>query len=351
MFEDVGLLPIIAFLVLIIIIAIIVVPKVVGFVHILPGIVSSTGGLYGSGSSTVNQGTTSINSTIAYALELTNKYRNENGLPNVTLSHEGSAQQHASSMLQYSYFSHWDIYGMKPYMRYTLLGGRDAVEENIAYTKSGVEACVGTICKSYGNLNTTNVINSMLYNMMYNDSQCCNNGHKDNILDPNHNQVAIGIAYNSTTMYMVQDFIDNYTSWLNNTPSYTNDKIYLEGSTASNYIVSSVVVSYDNPLIPLTAEQLDQTSEYSYGQSVAGVVSNIIDYYPSLVTVVANTYNVKGSNFFIVFNMSKLITRYGPGEYTVEVWLNSTASKSSFVGSTYTIFVNSSDSVYTPSKV
>src|SRR5271168_2868739 len=53
---------------------------------------------------------------INYALSLINKDRATYGLKNVTLSPITSAQQHSESMLQYNYFSHWDIYGMKPYM-------------------------------------------------------------------------------------------------------------------------------------------------------------------------------------------------------------------------------------------
>ena len=116
---------------------------------------------------TTQNSTTTANSLVQYALSLINSDRNKYGLGNVTLSTEPSAQQHADSMLEYGYFSHWDIYGMKPYMRYTLLGGTEGVEENIAYQESSIEKCLGPICKTYGDINVKQALYDMEYNMMY----------------------------------------------------------------------------------------------------------------------------------------------------------------------------------------
>lgn len=289
---------------------------------------------------------------INYTLGLINKDREQFGLDNVTLSNETSGQQHAGNMLENGYFSHWDIYGMKPYMRYTLLGGAGAVQENIAYTESEERACIGSLCTNIGSANVTSALYQMEYNMMYNDSGCCNNGHRDNILDPNHNQVSIGVAYNSTTIYLVEDFINNYITWLNSTPRISSsDQAVLEGRIGNGYNLSSIEISYDPPVVLRSESQLDQTSDYGYGTAIAGVTSNPLQYYKSLNTIVANSYYVQGADFFVSFNMDKLIVGNGPGEYTVMVWLNSTSSNSSFLGSTYTIFVNQNGTAYMPSDV
>ena len=58
----------------------------------------------------------------------------KNGLTNVTLSAIDSAQLHAENLLDNNYFSHWDLNGYKPYMRYTLAGGSGSVSENCAVT-------------------------------------------------------------------------------------------------------------------------------------------------------------------------------------------------------------------------
>jgi uncharacterized protein YkwD len=293
----------------------------------------------------------SYNALINYTLHLINRDRGEYGLANVSLSPELSAQQHADSMLQDNYFSHWDLYDMKPYMRYTLLGGRGAVQENVAYTKSGLRACLGSLCKSYGNINVSSSLDDMEYNMMYNDSACCNNGHRYNILDSSHNQVSLGVAYNSTSVYLVEDFINNYITWLNNTPSFGNGEVHLKGVISQNYTLSTLEISYDPMLVNQSVQQLDNTSEYSYGRSIAGVVGSSIDYYPNLTTIVADSYYVHNNDLAMSFNMSSLIGSYGPGEYTLILWLNDTNTTSSFIGSTYTIFINQSGSAYLPSHV
>ena len=147
-----------------------------------------------------------------FTLALINKDRAAASLAPVTLSTVPSGQQHADSMSYYGYFSHWDNQGYKPYMRYSLLGGTGGVSENVAEgscTDSSwqrVRPCtVQTI---------ENSLNDSEWQMMNNDSICCSNGHRENILNPLHNRVSIGVAYNPTTQvaYLVEDFEDDYIS-------------------------------------------------------------------------------------------------------------------------------------------
>jgi len=281
-----------------------------------------------------------------YILSLINKDRNQYGLKNVSLSSEPSGQQHTQSMLGNHYFSHWDVYGMKPYMRYTLLGGLGAVSENIAFNSSST--CLGRLCK--GTVNVEEALKAMEYSMMYNDSACCNNGHRDNILDPNHNQVSIGISYTSGIIYLDEDFIDNYIIWDNNGPDISNNQVSMSGQIQAPYTLSSVLIVYDPPVTGMSAIELNQTSSYGYGQQVAGVVSNPLYYYSGINTIVAKKYGIDGNKFDIDFSVQDLIKQYGAGEYTMLLWLNGTNS-SSFVGSSYTIFINGSDQPYSPSYV
>ena len=297
------------------------------------------------------------NQTIAYALSLINHDRNKYGLANVSISNETSAQQHSDSMLQNHYFSHWDVYGMKPYMRYTLLGGRQQVTENIAY-----------IYNSSG-INVLKSLKTMEYNMMYNDLQCCNNGHRDNILDPTHNQVSIGVSYNSTTIYFAEDFIDNYTTWFYGTPSYSNGDVALKGQFLAPYNLSEVEISYDTQVQNMTVAQLDNTSSYGYGSTVAGIGywnNNRYYSFPSLTTINASTYTVQGHKFDVNFNMSSLISQNGAGEYSVLVFVTDSAPGqpascstnsqgikycNGFLAASYTIFINASGKQYTPQYV
>ncbi len=282
----------------------------------------------------------------AYALNLINTDRHQFGLQNVTLSNETSGQQHAQNMLANYYFSHWDIYGMKPYMRYTLVGGNGAVAENVAYRYSA--SCLFSVCS--GNVNVPVALKQMEYSMMYNDSACCNNGHRDDILDPHHNQVSIGIAYNSSSAYFVEDFVNNYISWNNFGVNQATAEMYLSGAAQTGYNLASVLVTYDAPVVNMTRVQLDNTSSYSFGKQVAGVASNPAYYYPGLTTILADQYTTNGRSFSVAFNLKSLIAKFGPGEYTVLIWLNDTTG-SSFIASTYTIFVGNGNTIYLPSKI
>jgi len=285
---------------------------------------------------------TPSNHTIAYALYLINKDRENYSLNPVTLSNITSAQQHADSMLKYGYFSHWDIYGMKPYMRYTLLGGKGAVQENVAY-----------IYKSDG-INVTSALKQMEYHMMYDDYTCCDNGHRYNILNPYHNQVSIGVAFNKTTVYFVEDFINNYISWFYNTPNMTAGVVNLKGETLDNYSLDNIEVSYDPPVQNMTKAELSNTSSYSYGNTVAGIgyrIGNHIFYFTNIMTLNASKYIIQNNKFDISFNITPLIEKYGAGEYTLMLWLNNTSNSTQFLGATYTFFINNNGSNYIPHNI
>lgn len=300
-----------------------------------------------------NQPVTSIEQTVTqgnqsldlYVLSLINSDRNQYGLQNVSLSNESSGQQHAQNMIIYHYLSHWDVYGMKPYMRYTLLGGTGAVSENVAYRYS--ETCSFLGCS--GDINVKTALQQMEYEMMYNDSTCCNNAHRENILDLDHNQVSIGIAYNSSTVYLTEDFIDSYIDWSKFSFSSSSNEMHLDGTLQGGISLSSVTVSFDEPIANMSRAQLGNTSSYGYGRQIAGVVSSPRFFYTGLDTIVADQYSTSGRQLNVAFGMQKTISKYGPGEYTVLIWLNNTSG--SFVGSTYTIFVGSDGKAYVPNNV
>jgi uncharacterized protein YkwD len=285
------------------------------------------------------------NQLIAYTLNLINTARSQAGLQNVTLSNTTSAQQHADSMLAYNYFSHWDPSGMKPYMRYTLLGGRGAVDENVAYEKYIAETCIGALC-SVRQINVTQNITNMENNMLYNDSICCNNGHRYNILDSNHNQVSIGVAFNKTTVYLVEDFINNYIDWQRNTPSVAGYNVSLDGVSMPNTSLYAVQLTYEPLPTNMTTAQLNATSAYSEGQLVAGVVYGPY-HYRNITNIRADYYNADGNTFDVRFGMSQLVGQYGPGVYTVYVYLNSTRL-GPFPALDYSIFIGNDSKAYSP---
>jgi uncharacterized protein YkwD len=244
---------------------------------------------------------------VNYTLTLINNDRQSNGLENVTLSNVNSAQIHADNMLQHDFFSHWDLNGYKPYMRYTLAGGQGSVSENCAAVYSS------------GTIDPKDALEDMQWNMMYDDADS-DWGHRDNILDSFHNKVSIGISYNNTAICLVQDFEDDYISW--DTLTVSNNEVIMEGTiTKQESTIQQVAIYYDNP-VPLTVKQL-MNPPFQGGYAIGTFVGMAL---PSGwettegTTIPAQVWTQNGPNFEIRFNLSAALTSHGKGVYTLLLW-------------------------------
>jgi uncharacterized protein YkwD len=256
----------------------------------------------------------------SYALGLVNQDRAANGTGPVTLDYNQAAQQHADSMLYYGYFSHFDTQGYKPYMRYSLLGGRGADFENVAYYYFSIPRFLSTD-------SVETAIKELEYSMVYNDSSCCANGHRYNILDPLHNQVSVGVAYDGTTVYFDEEFENNYIN-LNFTVTgqSSSDPYYvtlLGVPTGSFPTPGSLYVAFDNSPTTTTPGQLNiGPHEYGPGSLVGGVLPRIgffgdCGQFSSGTTVCADTWKVAPNAVDIAFPLGPFIREYGPGVYTL----------------------------------
>jgi uncharacterized protein YkwD len=256
----------------------------------------------------------------SYALGLINQDRSANNTGPVALDYNQAAQQHADSMLYYGYFSHFDTQGYKPYMRYSLLGGRGADFENVAYYYFSAPHFFST-----GSVETA--IKELESSMVYNDSSCCANGHKYNILNPLHNQVSIGVAYNSTTVYFDEEFENNYLN-LNFTaaPASASDPYYvtLKGAPTGSFpSPNSLYIAFDNSPTATTSAQLNSgPHEYDPGELLGGVLPRLGFFgdcgrFASGTTVCADTWNVTPKAVDIAFPLEPFIKNHGPGVYTL----------------------------------
>ena len=304
---------------------------------VLPSVSSITGYFSGNGGSTstidVNpEGTTSnssgsgtivevsypsnYNQLANFSLTLINQDRGGAGLTPVTLSPVPSAQQHADSMLQNNYFSHWDTQGYKPYMRYSILNGTGFVEENVAYESTTLPTFVTTA-------EVESAINSLEWQMMNNDSACCQNGHRDNILTSFHNRVSIGVAYDSTNVYFVEDFETYLTSL--SLPIDQGNTVTLGGNTSGTINPSSILIFYDPPPQPLNNVELDTQyyGSYDQGTFLGGVVPPCNGLFGRClqfaegITEQASSWQVSGNLIDIQFSLSNFVAKNGDGVYTV----------------------------------
>jgi uncharacterized protein YkwD len=269
-----------------------------------------------------------------YALSVINQDRAANGTAPVTLAFDRAGQQHVDSMLYYDYFSHNDTQGLKPYMRYTLLGGRAADFENVAIEYDSHFTSTRDV---------ENAIKTLEYQMMNNDSLCCANGHRDNILGNLHTQVSIGVAYNSTTVYFGEEFVNDYVAMsFSPTAGCTlsgNCEVVMSGVPLNVNFTSgiyAVYVAYDSTPFPVSPAQLNAgPHEYLPGTLIGGVLPpcnplfQLCKSFESGFTVYADKWTVNSpTSFDIEFPLHDFIhgqngaAGFGEGVYTIYVVLN-----------------------------
>lgn len=193
-----------------------------------------------------------------FALKLVNDDRAKYGLAPVLLSNIGSAQNHADDELKNNYFSHWNSYGVKPYVTYTKLGGRGEVAENIFYEYA---YCPTSHCIK-SDFDPISTIKYAEYQMMYNDSGS-NWGHRNNILDPNHTHVNFGITYDQDHFYFVQNFETNIIKW--NLVLLSGSQLELDGQIPSGYSFDQISIFADPLPQILTSYDLTNNTPYNLG--------------------------------------------------------------------------------------
>jgi hypothetical protein len=205
-------------------------------------------------------------------------------------------------------------------MRYSMLGGLGGDFENVAYLSYSVPHFTTTS-------SVDEAIKTLEESMIYNDSSCCQNGHKDNILSPLHNMVSIGIAYNITTVFFDEEFENNYlvlsfssTSGSSPTPyTVTMSGVPSAGAPSPD----AIYIAYDSPPAAETTSALDSgPHEYSPGTLIGGILPASgfppqCGEFSSGITVCAETWVFGSSHMDIKFSLQRFVTQFGAGVYTV----------------------------------
>jgi len=263
-----------------------------------------------------------------YALQLINKDRKEFGLAPVRLSNNIAAQKHADDLYKTGFHSsHWTSDGMKPYMRYTMYDGKGAVAQNVhagfIYSPESIKLCESgfSICTI---LDMHKQLEDSEYVMMYDDEECCHNGHRDNILDKHHTSVSIGIAYDKYYFAYVQNFENNNIDF--NKPITENKGYASIAGTISNGSLYTIAVYYDEVPTPEIYQRDRDLNSYSYGELAGLIVKPPPPGYryqkPSNYSIIeSDERNVNGESFEIAFNLYELMRDHGPGEYTISMIL------------------------------
>ena len=177
----------------------------------------------------------------AYMLELINEERVRAGLDHVAMAENVAAQLHAESSLEDCTSSHWGGDGLKPNMRYSLAGGYQANGEN----GHGLDYCITSADGYQAIANIKHEIDEAMNGWMQSA------GHRDNILDPWHRKVNIGLAWDNYNFVAFQHFEGDYIEY-ERLPTLTGNNLTFvarvkNGVTLSDEWDLAVQIYYDPP--------------------------------------------------------------------------------------------------------
>jgi uncharacterized protein YkwD len=279
---------------------------------------------------------------VAHALELVNKDRASFGLEPVRLSSNTAAQIHAEDVFKNKQISHWMSNGEKPYMTYSKHGGSGGMGQNVAiagFSKAQYELCVQDTLYDCETIDPLVTLEELQYQMMYNDTECCADGHRNNILNKHRTDVSIGIVYDKYYLAFVQNFENNYGIDI----SLERGSVEISG-VLDEGIVDQIAVRYDAPPTPETYESSKRLLSYSGGELVAVVVKPLppgffYEQPRDYRLMIANEWDAaEGQPISISFSLARAVSF--DGVYTVSV-IAKADDNETFEAASYSVFVNS----------
>ena len=186
-------------------------------------------------------------------LELINKHRKKHHKQPVELHIHAcrSANKTAQDAALNKYIGHWDSQGKKPYHRYALDGGDAHVSENA----SGVEST------DFFKQDIDEMISLMKENhmLMYNERPPFD-GHRLNILDPYHNLLGLGVAYDGSSFCYYEEFINDYLT--KSSTELQNGEVSMLFTIPDQFNLVGISISYDKPFKPMTRKELNTKTSY-----------------------------------------------------------------------------------------
>lgn len=277
---------------------------------------------------------------VAHALAAINSDRKKFGLEPVKLDGDNQAAQlHAEDVFKTKQISHWMTSGEKPYMTYTRLGGEGSVHQNVAIAGFGpdqYDRCVSTVilCEHIDPIST---IDELQKEMMYNDKECCGNGHRDNILDKNHTHVSIGIAYDQYYLAMVQNFEADYGL----STDVEGTTVSITGPMPPGAKFDNVVVYYDE----LPSKQVYEANKEKLSYDSGTLAATVFEPLPrglryqqpgDYVVIEAGRWHSDSGGLDVSFDLAPVMKK--DGVYTVYAMLED-SDGNQFSATSHSIFV------------
>jgi uncharacterized protein YkwD len=277
---------------------------------------------------------------VQHALDRINKDRINFGLLPVKLSSNEAAQAQAEDVFRTKQISHWSTNGEKPYMTYTEYGGKGGMQQNVAtagFNTEEYKRCTSNILVDCEKIEPLHTIDELQYEMMYNDKECCDNGHRNNILDPRHTHVSIGIVYDDYYLAFVENFENNYG--LN--VDVKNSEIRISGILLDGEL-DHIGIYYDKMPTKEVYEQNKHLLSYSTGELVAIVGKPLPPgyYYKSLQgynIIEAKKWTMHDDSINVMFDLADAVDK--DGVYTLFTIVKD--GDEMFDVTSYSVFVNS----------
>lgn len=217
-----------------------------------------------------------------YMIDLINKDRKTAGLKPVAADEAGekAGQLHSDEMAEFGYLSHWDLKGRKPDQRYGLLGGTGFVMENAHIEFSGYSSDEGKGEKKASfkidpdakvSKKDLEDIESGFFN-----EKPPNDGHRRNILDPDHTHVGIGLSVaklgESSRLTCTQELIHNYGKIELEPGAVTLGlEFVVKGKLDPGIQLQSLDLYWEELPKTMTVKQLEET--HSYGPPTTKIAS------------------------------------------------------------------------------
>ena len=270
-----------------------------------------------------------------YMVFLINRDRKAVGLEPVELDLVASAagQAHSDEMALARYVSHWDLRGRKPDQRYCEAGGEGAVSENVLITHDFAEKERYTLApRQMFSRRELESIEELFLNELPPDD-----GHRRNILSPDHNRVGIGLTLvlPGGRVVCTQEFVNQYGSF-SKLPAERErgQALALSGRLDQGLSLCSVDIYREAQPEPMTADQLRATHSYNLP------TDSVVRYYPPPYPSPARmnlSHTAQGENFAVEVKPGQ---HWKPGLYYVLVWARKPDSKTPFVTSSQTVAIN-----------
>jgi hypothetical protein len=227
-------------------------------------------------------------------------------------------------------------------MTYTQYDGEGSVQQNVAiagFSPEQHEQCVTNILVECEKIEPLSTIEQLQNEMMYNDKECCNDGHRNNILDPHHTHVSIGMVYDQYYLAFVQNFENNYG--LN--VDVKNSEIEVSGTLLDGQL-DHIAIYYDEMPTREVYEQNKDLLSYSAGELVAMVVKPLPPayYYESpqgYNLIEANKWDVRRDSVNVTFDLADAVDK--DGAYTLFAQVKD--GNEMFDVTSHSVFVNSEE--------